>query len=258
MQAQRVRADNRKCRLTYWLNRRLCSASTVHEILFQQPHDTTTPSGCACHPSTGEELPVQAQRVRADNRKCRLTYWLNRRLCSAPTVHEILFQQPHDTTTPSGYACHPSTGGELPVQAQRVRADNRKCRLTYWLNRRLCSAPTVHEILFQQPHDTTTPSGCACHPSTGGELPVQAQRVRADNRKCRLTYWLNRRLCSAPTVHEILFQQPHDTTTPSGCACHPSTGEELPVQAQRVRADNRKCRLTYWLNRRLCSAPTIS
>ena len=33
-------------------------------------------------------------------------------------------------------------------------------------------------------HDATTPSGCACHPSTGGELVEQTRRVRADNRKC--------------------------------------------------------------------------
>ena len=44
---------------------------------------------------------------------------------------------------------------------------------------------------------------------------VQAQRVRTDNRKCRLTYWLNRRLCSAPTAYEILFQQPHNTAIAS-------------------------------------------
>ena len=28
----------------------------------------------------------------------------------------VLFQQPHDTTTSSGFACHPSTGGELAVR----------------------------------------------------------------------------------------------------------------------------------------------
>ena len=50
---------------------------------------------------------------------------------------------------------------------------------------------------------TTTPSGCACHPSTGGELTILR----------------------------------HDATTPSGCACHPSTGGELagtePTQPPR-------------------------
>ena len=74
-----------------------------------------------------------------DKLNCRLTYWLNRRLYSAPTDYRefvgyarhhpvrlclpplhrrgisgaVLFQQPHVTTTPSGYACHPSAGGEL-------------------------------------------------------------------------------------------------------------------------------------------------
>ena len=45
-------------------------------------------------------------------------------------------------------------------------------------------------------YDTTTPSGCACHPSTGGELSDTVNRYR------------------------------YDTTTPSGCACHPSEGGE--------------------------------
>ena len=117
----------------------------------------TTPSGCACHPSTGGELTILR----------------------------------HDATTPSGCACHPSTGGELTILR----------------------------------HDATTPSDCACHPSTGGELTILR----------------------------------HDATTPSGCACHPSTGGELAVrylfiQTQHVQADNRKCRLTG--GRIYKSAPT--
>ena len=70
---------------------------------------TTTPSGFACHPSKGGELPYADTRTPPrqaeldtppEEGNCRL----QRRGISWYKTH---------TTTPSGYACHPSRGGEL-------------------------------------------------------------------------------------------------------------------------------------------------
>ena len=134
-------------------------------------HYATTPSGCACHPSTGGELAVR--------------YFFN-----SPSVSVLVISSPqegncpplpvvreinrckHYATTPSGCACHPSTGGELAVR--------------YFFN-----SPSVSVLVISPPqegncpplpvvreinrckHYATTPSGCACHPSTGGELAVR-------------------------------------------------------------------------------------
>ena len=49
---------------------------------------------------------------------------------------------------------------------------------------------------------------CTCTASTAMRHIIY-EMVGADYRKCRLTYWLNRRLYPVPTVHGILFQQPH-------------------------------------------------
>ena len=93
---------------------------------------------------------------------------------------QILFRQPrmdcfcrHATTTPSGFACHPSTGGEC------TNADTFSTTNGLFLQTRHNHPVTplhLMQTLFQQPqmdcfcrHATTTPSGFACHPSTGGE-----------------------------------------------------------------------------------------
>ena len=110
-----------------------------------------------------------------------------------------------DDTTLSGFARHPSTGGELPgadtIQPPR-RASHAtppqegNCRVQTRYNhpvrlrlpplhRRGIATSTGGELLPPQEgncylhrrgiagcrHDTTTPSGCARHPSRGGELP---------------------------------------------------------------------------------------
>ena len=68
---------------------------------------------------------------------------------STSVVYVVILQN----TTPSGFACHPSTGGELPG-----------------------STSVVYVVILQN----TTPSGFACHPSAGGELtgtePTQPPR----------------------------------------------------------------------------------
>ena len=74
------------------------------------------------------------------------------------------------------------------VQTQRVRADNRKCRLTYWLNRRLCFAPTAYDILFQQPPRICTGQ----FPSCGGEMTstdTLGRLHRVCTRRRSLTGW---------------------------------------------------------------------
>ena len=76
---------------------------------------TTTPSGCACHPSEGGELagaeptrpPRQASLATPPKEGNGLALCLYR----------------HEATTPSSFACHPSAGGELagtePTQLPR-------------------------------------------------------------------------------------------------------------------------------------------
>ena len=168
------------------------------------------------------------------------------------------------TTTPSGYARHPSTGGELFVQMRhnhpvrlRHRVQNRhnhpvRLRLPP-LHRRgiVCAEPPQpprQAAPATPPQEgnclcrcgTTTPSGCACHPSTGGELFVQMRH----NHPVRLRLPpLHRRgiVCAdaaQPPRQAAPATPPQEgnclcrcgTTTPSGCACHPSTGGELFVQ----------------------------
>ena len=134
-------------------------------------HDATTPSGFACHPSTGGELagtePTQPPRQASlatppQEGNCPSTggNWLVQNphnhpvKLRLPPLHRrgVSWYRTH-TTTPSSFACHPSTGGELP------------------LHRRGVSWYRTH---------TTTPSSFACHPSTGGELagtePTQPPR----------------------------------------------------------------------------------
>ena len=70
-----------------------------------------------------------------------------------------------------------------------VRADNRNCRLTYWLNRRLYSAPTAYGILFQQPHTGAIAS--RLYKSTIGNPPPVERLIPLLWRggKLRLTGW---------------------------------------------------------------------
>ena len=98
----------------------------------------TTPSGCACHPSRGGELAVRyffngpmmqpprqakpATPPQEGNCRVQIRGHHPVRLCLPPLQRRgisgaILFQRPHDATTPSGEACHPSRGGEYqPVR----------------------------------------------------------------------------------------------------------------------------------------------
>ena len=162
MQTQRIRVDNRKCRLTYWLNRRLYSAPTIlwkiiqtrhnHPVGLHPPplhrrgiswcrHATTTPSGFTRHPSTGGELagadttqpPRRASPATPPQEgnclvqmQCVGVVWgiwwhgvvevvrngtFGRIYKSGPTIFVSLVGT--QKTTPSGFARHPSTGGEL-------------------------------------------------------------------------------------------------------------------------------------------------
>ena len=115
-------------------------------------------------------------------------------------------------TTPSGFACHPSAGGELPgagtttpprqaAPATPPQEGNCLVQVRQHHPVRLRLPPLHRRGIDSCRYETTTPSGCACHPSTGGELfgPISG-------------------------VDLMIVQN----TTPSGCACHPSAGGELP------------------------------
>ena len=100
-------------------------------------HEATTLSGCACHPSTGEELPgadtrppprQAAPATPPQEGNCRVqTRGHHPVRLRLPPLHRrgISWYRTH-TTTPSSFACHPSIGGELastePMQPPRQAA----------------------------------------------------------------------------------------------------------------------------------------
>ena len=232
--------------LTYWLKWRVHSAIIGDSITPATPpqegnglalylcgHEATTPSGCACHPSTGGELtsvdtrqpPRQATPATPPQEGNGLALCLSR----------------HGTTTPSGCACHPSTGGEwsgtmliqirgnhpvrlrLPPLHRRGMVRHHAYTDTKQPPRQATPATPPQEgnglALYLYRYEATTPSGYACHPSTGGELPG------ADTKQF---YPVGLRLATPPQEGNglALYLCGHEATTPSGCACHPSTGRE--------------------------------
>ena len=101
-------------------------------------------------------------------------------------------------TTPSGFACHPSTGEECTSQHHpvRLRLPPLHRRGMYFTTPPHQAAPATPPQEGNVLHNTTrqaapatppqegnvlhntTPSGCACHPSTGGECTSQHHPVR--------------------------------------------------------------------------------
>ena len=146
-------------------------------------YGTTTPSGCACHPSTGGEwsgtmlvqirgnhpvrlrLPPLHRRGMVRHHAYTDTKQPPRRAAPATPPQEGNGLAPclyrYEATTPSGCACHPSTGGEC------TNADTKQPP------RRATPATPPQEgnglasCLCR--YEATTPSGYARHPSTGGE-----------------------------------------------------------------------------------------
>ena len=114
-------------------------------------------------------------------------------------------------------------------------------------------------------HATTTPSGFACHPSTGGEWSAPILMQTCHNHPVRLRLPpLHRRGMVRPYTYADMPQPPrqaapatppqerngpplylcrHATTTPSGCACHPSTGEEWSAPILMQTCHNHPVRL---------------
>ena len=222
-------------------------------------YDTTTPSDCACHPSTGGELlgadttqpPRQAAPAtppQEENCLVQIRHNHPVRLRLPPLHRRGIAWCRYDTTTPSGCACHPSTGGELlgadttqpPRQAAPATPPQEgNCLVQIRHNHpvRLRLPPLHRRGIAWCRYDTTTPSGCACHPSTGGELlgadTTQSPRQAApatppQEGNCLVQIRHNHpvRLRLPPLHRRGIAWCRYDTTTPSGCACHPSTGEE--------------------------------
>ena len=117
----------------------------------------TTPSGCACHPSKGGEYHFFNSPTTQPPRQALLATPPQEGNCLVQTRHNRpvrlrlpplqrrgipLFQQPHDTTTPSVH--------NHPVK--------------------LCLPPLHRRGIAWCRHDTIAPSDFACHPSTGEEL----------------------------------------------------------------------------------------
>ena len=133
--------------------------------------DATTPSGCACHPSTGGELPFQGRELPcADTMtpprqaeldtppgegNCRSRRGIGGYGCHHPVRLRLpplqrrgIAAPQEGNTTPSGFVCHPSRGGELPLQWKGIGEYG--CH---------------HPVSF------------ACHPSRGGELAGPPEEV---------------------------------------------------------------------------------
>ena len=184
----------------------------------------------------------------------------------------ILVQTRH-ATTPSGCACHPSRGGEWsdtilvqtrhhhPVrQAPATPPEEGNGPTLYWCRHAMqppCQAAPATPpeegngpTLYWCRHDATTLSGCACHPSRGGEwsdtILVQTRchhpvrlRLPPLQRRGMVRHYTGadtmpppRQAAPATPPEEgngpTLYWCRHDaTTTLSGCACHPSRGGEM-------------------------------
>ena len=145
-------------------------------------------------------------------------------------------------------------------------------------------------------YDATTPSGCACHPSTGGEWSgTMLVQIRCDHpvrlrlpplqRRGMVRYYAGadtmrppRQAAPATPPQEgngsVLCWCRYDATTPSGCACHPSTGGEwsgtmlvqirhnhpvrLRLSPLHRRGMVRSYQLQYFFNASLLSLPACN
>ena len=133
-------------------------------------------------------------------------------------------------TTPSSFACHPSTGGELPgadacnrpsvsvlVISPPQEGNCRVCPSVSVLN----ISPPQEENCLAVPvcefdgYEDTTPSSFACHPSTGGELPgadaiqspqcICASHSPPQEGNCRV-----QRRCNRPSVSVLNISPPQE------------------------------------------------
>ena len=110
-------------------------------------NDTTIPSGSACHPSEGEECTGTIPC--ADTLRLHDLY-----------IHSSNLWKPKPYGA-SDYGC----------AERHFRADMLVRPYGWFANIHGASGyGCTLTILFQQPLLATTPSGCACHPSRGGEL----------------------------------------------------------------------------------------
>ena len=160
----------------------------------------TTPSGCACHPSRGGELPgaelQQPPRQAApatppQEGNCRVQNFNN---------HPVRLRLP--PLQRRGIAA--STGGEYhPVRLRLPPLHRRGIAASTELQQ-----PPRQAAPATPPQEgNTTPSGCACHPSRGGEYhPVRLRLPPLQRRGIAASTGGE---LSTPTVYEILFQQPH-------------------------------------------------
>ena len=158
-----------------------------------------------------------------------------------PPLHRRgIAQCRYDTTTPSGFARHPSTGGELlsadttqpPRQAELdTPPQEGNCSVQIRHNHPVgLRPPPLHRRgIAQCRYDTTTPSGFARHPSTGGEL-LSADTTQPPRRaspatppqegNCSVQIRHNHPVgLRPPPLHRRgIAQCRYDTTTPSSGA----------------------------------------
>ena len=181
--------------------------------LYLYRYEATTPSGGACHPSTGGEWSGTILiQIRGNHPVRRSLPPLHRRGIIRHYTYTDTRQPPrqaepatppqegnnpalylyrYEATTPSGGACHPSTGGEwsgtiliqirgnhpvrrsLPPLHRRGMVRHYTYTDTRQPPRQAEPATPLQEgngpALYLYRYEATTPSGGACHPSTGGE-----------------------------------------------------------------------------------------
>ena len=122
-------------------------------------------------------------------------------------------------TTPSGFACHPSTGGEWSGTILVQIRGNHPVRLRL---------PPLHRRGINQHHTfSTAPRGN--HP-VRLRLPPLHRRGMVRHYTCADTRQPPRQASPATPPQEgngpALYLCRYEATTPSGFACHPSTGGE--------------------------------
>ena len=131
-------------------------------------------------------------------------------------------------TTPSGYACHPSTGGELTSTAWSTFSTASKSISGYAKNHPVrLRLPSLHRrginqySLFQQHRISKSISGYAKNHPVRLRLPPLHRR---GINQYSMEYFFNSPVYQNQSVGT-------QKTTPSGYACHPSTGGELTSTA---------------------------
>ena len=182
----------------------------------------TTPSGYAYHPSTGGELlsanarhhPVKLRLPPLHRRgiaQCRCKTPPRQATPATPPQEGNCLVQMQDTT-PSSFACHSSTGGELLSADARHHPVRLRLPPPHRRGIAQCRCKTLPRQATPPGTDAMQSPQCICTrhlPSTGGEL------LNADARHhpVRLRHQVQMR-CNRPSVSVLDISPPQERNSP--------------------------------------------